>query len=331
LVFIPVPPYYPALLGRLLHQLFGVPYVIDYIDPWVTANYWQLPQAQRPLKRTLAHLLSVALEPVALRRVGHIVGVSRGTTDSVVTRYSWLNETDTTEIPYGGEEADFAYLRCHPRQNHIFDCHDGFLHVSYVGRGGVDMTPAITAIFQAVKLGLRRSPELFRRLRLHFVGTTYAPQAEELYQVQPIAEELCLHDFVTEHPGRVSYLDALQILLDSHVLLVPGSDRYHYTASKIFPYILARRPLLAVFREESSVVTILRETQAGQVVTFGPTKPIEGAVEEILQYLREILMLPRNYQPPTHWGVFEFYSVRSMTARLAQAFDAALEKNQKRP
>jgi hypothetical protein len=49
----------------------------------------------------------------------------------------------------------------------------------------------------------------------------------------------------------------MQILLDSHALLVLGSESAHYTASKIFPYILANRPLLAVFHEESSVVRIL--------------------------------------------------------------------------
>ncbi len=35
LIFIPVPPYVPMVLGRLAHLRFGIPYVIDYIEPWV--------------------------------------------------------------------------------------------------------------------------------------------------------------------------------------------------------------------------------------------------------------------------------------------------------
>ena len=44
LLFIPVPPYVPMVLGRMAHRKFGIPYVVDYIDPWVTEYYWQVHQ-----------------------------------------------------------------------------------------------------------------------------------------------------------------------------------------------------------------------------------------------------------------------------------------------
>jgi hypothetical protein len=326
LVFIPVPPYFPAVLGRLIYERFRVPYVIDYIDPWVSDSWRKLPGARRWSKRGLSDALARILEPFALKRVGHIIGVSKGTTDRVIARYPWLTEADATEIPYGGEPADFDYLRQNPRCNKIFDATDGLLHVSYVGRGGTDMLPALSALFQGVKLGLKRSPAIFSRVRMHFVGTTYAANAEGLYQVLPLAREMGVEDFVEEHPGRVPYLDALQILVDSHALVVIGSDEPHYTASKIFPYILARRPLLAVFHEASSVVRILQETQAGRVITFSSGHPPIERVQEISECLEAILSLPRDYQPPTRWEAFEPYTARAMTARLAQAFEKALIK-----
>ena len=54
-----------------------------------------------------------------------------------------------------------------------------------------------------------------------------------------------------------------------------GSDDPGYTASKIYPYILAEKPLLAIFHEESSVVRILQETNAGTVVTFKTGESVE--------------------------------------------------------
>src|SRR5437764_2728808 len=72
LIFIPVPPYVPMILGRLAHARFGVPYVIDYIDPWVTDYYWKLPMSQRPPKWILADALSRMLEPFALKHVAAI-------------------------------------------------------------------------------------------------------------------------------------------------------------------------------------------------------------------------------------------------------------------
>lgn len=321
LIFIPVPPNPTMVLGRLAHARFGIPYVIDYIDPVVTDYYWKLPPSRRPPKYAMAYALARLMEPFALKHVSQLVGVDTSYTADAFARYKWLAGVETTGIPYGGEPADFQYLRDHPRPNRFFDKNDGLLHVSYVGRGGVDILPVLRVVFQAIKLGLQRAPELFYRLRLHFVGTTYAPDAAGQYQMLPAAKDAGIESVVDEHPGRVPYLDAMQILLDSHALLVLGSESAHYTASKIFPYILANRPLLAVFHEHSSVVRILQETQAGHVVTFGNSCSVGEKTEEIAKLLQLMLSLPRGYRPPMRWESFEPYTARAMTSRLAQVFD----------
>jgi hypothetical protein len=323
LIFIPIPPYPSIVLGRLAHARFGIPYVIDYIDPYVTEYYWKLPRAQRPPKHALAYYTARALEPFALKRVAAVVGVDNSYTADLFTRYPWL-KVQATGIPYGGEPADFEYVRRHPRPNPVFDPSDGLLHLSYVGRGGPDMLPTLRAVFQATLTGLERWPELFRRLRMHFVGTTYAHQAQIQYQVLPLVKELKLEQYVDEHPGRVPYLTAMQIMLDSHALLVVGSEAAHYTASKIFPNILAARPLLAVFHQQSSVVTILKETGVGEVVTFADDRPISTTIAAIAERLRNLLALPRGSCPSTNWQAFEHYTARAMTEKLARQFDRAL-------
>jgi hypothetical protein len=324
LILIPVPPFVPMVLGRLAHLRFGIPYVIDYIDPWVTEYYWSLPKEQRPRKWPLSYALSRLLEPFSLKRVSHIVGVSKGTTDGVITRYRRLTEEDATEIPYGGEPNDFDYLRNNPRANKIFDNRDGQFHISYVGAYPKGMEPTMRALFAAVKAGLERAPELFARLRFHFVGTTYGSGLDDLYQLRPIAEEMGIGPHVDEHPGRVSYLDALRLQLDSHALAILGSDAPHYTASKVFPYILARKPLLPVFHEESSVIQILKETNAGEVITFNSQSPPDTKVREISDRLERLLNLPERFEPHTDWVAFEQYTTRAMAGRLAASFDKAI-------
>jgi hypothetical protein len=323
LIFIPVPPNPTMVLGRLAHARFRIPYVIDYIDPVVTDYYWKLPRSQRPPKHAMAYVMARLMETFALKRVSQLVGVDTSYTAGAFARYKWLAGIEPTGIPYGGEPADFQYLREHPRSNRFFDKNDGRLHVSYVGRGGVDILPVLRAVFQAIKLGLKRAPEIFNRLRLHFVGTTYAPDATGQYEMLPAAKDAGIESLVDEHPGRVPYLDAMQILLDSHALLVLGSESAHYTASKVFPYILADRLLLAIFHEESSVVRILHETQAGHVITFGNECSPGEKTEEIAELLQQMLSLPRGSRPPIRWQAFEPYTARAMTSRLAQAFDKA--------
>ena len=326
LVFIPVPPYAPMVLGRLLHDRFGIPYVIDYIDPWASEYYWKLPRSRRPPKWALAYTLARLLEPFAVRHAAHIVGVSKGTTDSIRARYPRLSEDDVTEIPYGGETADWEYIRQHPRPNMVFEAADGRLHVCSVGAYTEAMRPVLAALFRAVYLGVSRAPEVFRRLRLHFVGTSYAGGSRAL-PVSEIAREEGVADLVEEQPRRVPYLDALQLLADAHGLLVVGSEEPHYTASKIFPYILAKKPLLVIFHSQSSVVPIMEQTRAGSMVTFDAAAPAPTKVQEISRQLEAMLRLPAGHEPPTDWEAFEAYTTKQMAARLADVFAGALAKS----
>ncbi len=316
LIFIPVPPYVPMILGRLAHARFGIPYVIDYIDPWVTEYYWKLPKAHRPPKWRASYWLSRALEPFALRKVSQITGVSKGTTDGVIDSYSWLAPEQATEIPYGAEAGDFEYLRRHPRRNSIFDPNDGLLHVSYVGACIPAMHAAVRAVFQAVRAGLDRSPETFQRLRLHFVGTSYSANGHAPQRVLALAREVGIESLVDEHPSRIPYLTSLQVMIDSQALLLIGSDERHYTASKVFPYILAERPLLAIFHEESSVVSILREVKSASFVTFTREARPAKRIENVLRRLDQIISEGVD-QAGTDWQAFESYTTRAMSERLA--------------
>ena len=323
LIFIPIPPNATMVLGRLAYACFGIPYVIDYNDPVVTDYYWKLPRSQRPPKYAMAYALARLMEPFALKNVSQLVSVDKSYMTDVFKRYQWLGVAEAVAIPHGGEPADFDYIRQHPRKNAFFNKDDGLLHVSSVGRGGVDMIPTLRAVVQAVKLGLQRAPEVFGRLRLHFVGTSYAHAAASRPEVLPTAKAEGVESLVDEHPLRVPYLDAIQVMLDSHALIVLGSESAHYTASKIFPCILASKPLLAIFHENSSVVRILHETQAGHVITFGNGCSPGEKTEEIAAVLQQTLSLPRGSRPPTRWEAFEPYTARAMTSRLAQVFDKA--------
>jgi len=322
LVFIPVPAFMPMVLGRLIHDRFGLPYVIDYIDPWTCDYYWSVPRAQRPPKWRAAYATARLLEPYALRRVAHVVGVSSGTTNLVRQHYRWLDETDTTEIPYGGETGDWEYIRSHPRPNRIFDRTDGGLHFASVGAYTEAMRPVLAALFAGVRKARAEGSQL-ARLKMHFVGTSYSTGQP---CITPIAREQGVEELVEEYPRRVSYLDALQLLSDAHALLVIGSSEAHYTASKIFPYILACKPLLTIFHRDSSVIRIVESTQAGSVISFSAEHPLDEKIDEVAVRLNELAAFASGKEPSIRWQAFEAYTTRAMTARLADVFDRVLAR-----
>ena len=325
-VLISVPPSAMMLLGRLAHRFLGLPYVIDYIDPVMRMPYWKLPADQRPPRWPLVWLLYRFIEPASLKRVGHVTGVSQGTNEIALPMCPHLTLADTTEIPYGGEPADFDHVRAHPRPNPIFDPRDGKLHLSYVGVFMSAMHETARALFYAIRRGLEEQPDLFKRLQLNFVGTCYEAIAEGKYQVLPLARECGVDHLINEHPPRVSMLDAIQVMTDSHGLLALGTDAPHYTASKIFPCILARRPVLALFHQQSSVVQILSETGAGQVITYSEANPLASRPDEVLHGLETLLRNPPGSTPQTRWEAFEQYTARAMTRRLGEALDRAVAR-----
>lgn len=316
-LLIPVPPFVPMILGRLAYQRLNIPYVLDYINPWRTDYFKKLPKSQRPAKWRFADALAGVLEPLAVRHAAHLIAVSQGTNDMVIANYPGFPRERTMEIPYGGEQIDADFIRQHPRPNSIFTPDDGLIHLSSTGHFNPVLRHAAEAFFDAVRLGLERNPDLFRRLRVHFVGTTYAANAADAYQVLPIVREKGVEAFVTEHPERLSYQESLQIMADSHSLLMLGNPSPHYTASKVFPYILSKRPILALFHEQSSVV----ETQAGELVSFSAERPLSAQVEAIYDKLLAFISLPAGWQPPTRWDAFQQYSTRAMTERLAHVLD----------
>jgi hypothetical protein len=99
-------------------------------------------------------------------------------------------------------------------------------------------------------------------------GTSYAAAGRGEKTFEPLVEGSRLASQVKEKPDRLGYSDMLRILLQSDALVVFGSDDPAYTASKIYPYLLAGKPLLAIFHEESSVVRLMREAGGGVCVSF---------------------------------------------------------------
>ncbi len=324
LIFISVPPNFSIVLARLAHARFGIPYILDYNDPIRSDHYAKLPRHKRPPKWGLVRRLYRILEPFALRRVDQIVGVADSYMAGLFTNYPWLQGTRATAIPFGAEPGDFEYVRAHPQKNSIFNPRDGYFHISHVGAGGPQMANVLRAFFRGVQ-SLRESDlELFRKVRLHFVGTTYAANAEGQYQILPYAREFGLDDLVQEQPKRVPHLQAIQLMLDSNALVIVGSEAPHYTASKIFPCMLAGKPLLAVLHEESHAGKLLRDLNAGTAVTFGSMRPLTSIHDEISGAMRELLCSPPDWRPATVWEKFEPYTARAVTARLAEVFDRSV-------
>ncbi len=183
------------------------------------------------------------------------------------------------------------------------------------------MTFAVKAFFTAFRNALSHDEQL-RSVRLHFIGTDYAAHDRARPSIRPIADEVGIGEFVEEIPQRIPYGETLRCLLEADALIMPGSDDPGYTASKIYPYVLARKPMLTIFRRESSVAEVVAATRCAQSALFDArTSP-----EQLCAEIERTWFASQAYRraPDTNWPAFQPYTAEAMTARLAQFFDRIL-------
>lgn len=310
-------------LGPGWKKKYGVPYVLDFQDPWRN-DYYNRPNAPVPpggrFKYAVSQSLAWILEPYSLSELGHVISVSQAYPKMLLERYDWLCESQFTVLPFGAPEKDFEYLRSLNVNQKIFDVNDGNLHWVYVGIAGEHMLKALKILFLSLRNNRAREPEKWKHIKLHFVGTNYAAN-RNVKVVETLAYELGVDDLVEEYPERITYFEALKVLVDSDAILIIGSDDPGYTASKIYPCVLARKPILAIFHEQSSVVEVIRKCNSGQVITFASNDSPENLSEKMSLQLEWLLSLPKGHVPETDWVNFKPYTAREMTRQQCKVFN----------
>jgi hypothetical protein len=324
-LFITVYPVYPALLGPRLKAEFRVPFVLDYQDPWVGAWGQSVgggPGGAPDWKSRASRRLGEWLEPYAVAMADALVAVSQGTLDGIVERTPAAGRVPHGVIPLGFDQADFESLRCRPQRQSHFDPSDGLVHLCYVGT----MLPAGRETLALLLEGLaraRREDPAASRLRFHFFGTSNQ-SASDTYRVLPLAMEHGVADAVTEVPGRLDYVDALSVLTLASGILLLGSSERHYTASKLYPALLARRPLFALFHEASSVVSILRAAASAptvRVLTYGDTPRSAAGVADVACHLRGLAANCTYDSADVSLDRVADVSARNLARQLAAVFD----------
>lgn len=326
-LFITIYPSYPALLGPILKRMFAVPFVLDYQDPWVGA--WGKTvgggrNGKPDLKSRLTRTLGTRLEPRAGSAADAITAVSSATYEAIRDRYPDLRQTPCTAIPLGGEPADFDRLRAQSLTNRYFNPNDGLCHLCYVGTLLPLGFETLRAVLRATALLRKRRPDLYARLRLRFFGTSNQTATDAPQRVIPEARELGVNDCVTEVASRIDYLDALTVQTQATAILMMGSSEHHYTASKLYPGLLAKRPILAIYHEASSVVDILRHTASPpmvRVVTYNDTTRAQSRQEEIYTELSALIENPTYDSAAIDMEVVNEFSARSLAGKLATVLE----------
>ena len=310
-----------TVLGAYWKKRFGIPYVIDMQDPWYSIHYKQKPKNQRPSKYYLAYALHKYLEPIAIKNADGLISVSADYIQDLKDRYPVIAQTPNATITFGAFEPDNEIATAH-EGNFISLLKPEFINVVYIGRGGTDMHKALTPVFEALKKGMIKEPDLFNKLKFYFIGTSYAPSGAGIFTILPLARQYGVESNIIEITDRVSYYHTMLTLQQADALLIIGAEDPKYTASKIYPYLLTKKPLVAIFNEQSNSVAVLNECAANTLLlTFGQhTEGLAGPL-----YTQFIDWANGRFKPIVLLPGFENYSAKNLTGKQIDLFNQALK------
>ncbi|HRD59258.1 MAG TPA: hypothetical protein PK504_14515, partial [Ferruginibacter sp.] len=310
-LYIPIPSFYCALLGRWLHSSTGIKYGIDYIDPWVH----QFPGSNKVFTRHwLSTQVAKFLEPIAVKKASLITGVAPGYFDAVLERNPHLKQQALTgAMPYGAEANDHSIVSQLQNIHYLFTKNNK-IQLVYAGA----MLPKAYAALRAIFAAIRQQLSLFQNIEFHFIGTGSRVDDDKSFNIKPHAEEFGLwQQVVFEYPKRIPYLEVLAHLNIADGIFILGSTEPHYTPSKTYQGVLSKKPLLAVLHAKSTAVEVIQKSGAGILLSFDGENEITKIENEFANCFNKWLGFKNSFNVNNvHTDVFENYSAKNVTATL---------------
>jgi hypothetical protein len=325
LIFFSTTAFHVMALGPYWKKKFGIPFVLDIQDPWRSDHYLKQPSSQRPPKFWISYFLDSFLEKLTIPKSDAIISVSSSYIDTFKLRYPQFNGISKV-IPFSIHQLDFQVaFESDIKLDISFDTNQ--INIVYIGRGGHDLTFSVNLLFSALNLMKNRKPELFSKITCYFLGTSYASVGKGIETIKPVAIQLGLGEKVIEMTDRLPYFSTLRLIKSAQLLFIPGSMEEGYTASKIYPYILAEKPIVAIFHEKSSVIKILKDCTNGSVISFGN---IDFSSSNLIEQVFEGLLFQiNNINTPQRYNeiAFEPYMAKSMTKNVINVFEKVCSSN----
>ncbi len=312
-IWIPIPSFYVALLGRILYEKTGIPYGIDYIDPWVRDIH-----NRKNWRYVLSNAVARILEPYAVKKAALISSVSEEYFLPVIDRnFKNKPKPRTIAMPYGFDPDDYKakpVKKIYPWQGKKCKV------LMYAGAFLPNSGYFLQVLFKVVKS--LKDNGLFDDFCFYFIGTgNYIHKSVEAY-----ANEAGLNDVVFEIRQRFPYLNILDMLENSDGIIVLGSTERHYTASKIFQSLLSRKPIFAMFHHQSSTVRILEEANATNfLVKYFPGENEDDFYQQTKDIFLRFLQSPQDWNPDLK--ALDKYSARAGAKKLAQTLDKIVNEN----
>jgi hypothetical protein len=259
------------LLARILHRRSGVPWIADFRDSMTEEGFPADPAAYRAYRR---------IERSTVRHCRRAVFTAPGTRAMYADRYPDLPASRWAVVRNGYDEENFAQAEASRPSQGSGNGPLTLLHSGVLYRSERDPRCFFDALAR-----LRDSGEISAE-RLQVV--LRASGDEDYHRAQLRQRGI---DGIVRLEPPLPYREALTEMLNADgLLLFQAANCNHQIPAKVYEYLRARRPILALTDAAGDTASFLRE------VGVGTAAPIDSEAG-IAQALKEFLALAGSRQP----------------------------------
>ena len=254
------PPHSLHLIGKSLKEETGIKWVADFRDPWTTIHYHK---SLRLTKR--AQKKHIALESEVLTKADHVV-VTSATTKK---QFQKITQTPIEVITNGYDSNDNFKLNL-----------DIKFTLSHIGSLLSNRNPII--LWEALSELCSENPEFSKDLLIQLAGSV---SDAILISIQKYG---LMDQCVTL--GYLSHQKAIQLQYNSQVLLLIEMNLPETKAiipGKLFEYLAAKRPILAIGPVDSDVEKIIEETNSGSYFGYSEKEKLKKQISLFYSEYRE--------------------------------------------
>ncbi len=291
------------LIGYCLHRLSGIPWVADMRDPMTEATY-----PADPLMRRVWQWI----ENKAVLNCSKVVCATPGAVKTYQARFPHVPASRFALIENGFDEENFAEAEAQPALAERADAAFVLVHSGVIYPCERDPNP----FFQALA-GLREQGTISdESFKVVLRATGHDAHVRELIEQYGIGGMVSL-------APHVAYRDALQEMITADGLLIlQAANCNHQVPAKLYEYLRAGRPILALTDPAGDTAATLRN--AG-VDTIAPL----DSKDAIMQELSRFLDLARNNGAPIASAeTVRANSRRARTGVLAALLDEVSRANE---
>ena len=236
------PPHSMHLIAQKLHQKNNLKWIADFRDPWsdlyYNKDFNQLSFAKNKNKR---------LEESVLKSADCVLTVSNS------LKEEFTKTANRVEVITNGFD-DEVLTRNTIRLDRKFT-------ISYIGLLPKQSNPKV--LFKVLNELCAKNADFKDDLKLNFIGDISDEVKTEITNNQ-LNENTNFVGYVN-HREAIEYQKKAQVLL----LLIPNIEKSKgILTGKLFEYLTAKRPILAIGPKEGDLSEILKDTNAGVVVGF---------------------------------------------------------------